>query len=66
MEFSFLMSKPFMGIYGSKGMCLDDVHDRVEITKQLALCCCLLSKAMWPPLLPMLSFLHLVQWLKIA
>jgi hypothetical protein len=26
----------------------------------------LLSKAMWPPLLPMLSFLHLVQWLKIA
>ncbi len=55
-----------MGIYGSKGMCLDDVHDRVEITKQLALCCCLLSKAMWPPLLPMLSFLHLVQWLKIA
>jgi hypothetical protein len=43
MEFSFLMSKPFMGIYGSKGMCLDDVHDRVEIIKQLALCCCLLS-----------------------
>jgi len=43
MEFSFFMSKPFMGIYSSKGMCLDDVHDRVEIAKQLALCCSLLS-----------------------